>query len=203
MNVVAAMPLGSGDILLALYDAGKLDLVAGKVEIVKGKDHEGRTTITVENGRNREEHSYRMFVDCSGQKAVELDDYPFQTLVDTGLVRSARARFSNPKTGPECIPAEKKQMIFQDGADLFYPIGGVDVDGAYRLVGAEGDMHPRLYDIAFPHTSGVRPYSYGLQSCSDTGAILVKTFVEEFKTGIPVDGVTATMTGIYEETESR
>jgi len=202
MNVVAAMPLDSGDILLALYDAGKLDLVAGKVEIGKKAELEGMTTVHVGNGEDRETLSYRMFVDCSGQKPVELEDYPFQGLVNSGRVRRARARFIDPKSGAESIPDEKKKMLFHEGASLCYPTGGVDVNGAYRLIGADGVPQPPLCDIAFPHTSGVRPYSYGLQACSDTSAILVRTFVEEFKAGKPVDGGVASMAEIYEDVGS-
>ncbi len=203
MNVVAAMPLGSGDILLALYDAGKLDLVAGKVEIMEKAGNNGDTTIQVENGGEMQTISYRMFVDCSGQKPLELEDYPFQGLIESGHVRRARARFIDQKDGPDSIPEEKKDQVFRDGSQFCYPTGGLDVDGAYRLVAPDGMPQPELCDIAFPHTSGVRPYSYGLQACSDTGAILVRTFVEEFTAGVPVDGVPESMTEIYEDLQSR
>ncbi|MEO5714916.1 MAG: FAD/NAD(P)-binding protein [Luteolibacter sp.] len=197
MNLVAAMPLESAHILLALYDAGKLDLVAGKVEVGKTTGDEGRTTIKVENGEDWEKHTYRMFVDCSGQKPLDLDDYPFQELVDSGHVRRARARFSDPENARESIPQGKENLLFRDGPFLCYPTGGVDVDAAYRLIDVGGMPDPRLCDIAFPHTSGVRPYSYGLQACSDTSAILVRALVEEFESGIPLDGDIVNMTEVY------
>ena len=51
--------------------------------------------------------------------------------------------------------------------------GGVAVDAAYRVIRCDGTPEPGIYDLAFPHTSGTRPYSYGLQACSATGRIMV------------------------------
>ena len=45
----------------------------------------------------------------------------------------------------------------------------------------------RIYDIAAPHTSGLRPYSYGLQACNHTAAIVVQAWVEEIKAAASVD----------------
>lgn len=199
MNVVAAMPLDSGNTLLALYDAGKLEMVAGKVELAENQEHEGRTTISVENDGEKKTLGYRMFVDCSGQKPLELEDYPFPALVASSRVRRARARFSDPERVAGSVPEERRELVFQDGAAVCYPTGGVDVDGAYRLIAADGKPDPRILDIAFPHISGVRPYSYGLQSCSDTSAILVRTLIQELKTAKPLGGDAETMTEIYEE----
>ncbi|MES2924002.1 MAG: FAD/NAD(P)-binding protein [Verrucomicrobiota bacterium] len=202
MNVVAAMPLASGEILLALYDAGKLEMVAGNVEIAGNQEHEGHTTIRVENKGEKKTLVYPMFVDCSGQKPLELEDYPFQSLVESSRVRRARASFSDPQKTVGSLPNDKKDLVFQDGADLFFHTGGVDVDAAYRLISADGTADPRIFDIAFPHTSGVRPYSYGLQACNDTSAILVRALVEEHISGAPVNGNPETMTEIYEEMSS-
>ena len=61
--------------------------------------------------------------------------------------------------------------------------GGIDIDAVYRIIGADGISNPRIHDIAFPHTSGVRPYSYGLQACSDTAGIVVRAWCDEEETG--------------------
>lgn len=198
MNVIAAMPLPSGETLLALRDAGKLDLVAGRVEIQENSEQYGKTTITVTDDGDKETLVYPVFVDCSGQKPLELEDYPFQGLVRSGHARRARARFRDPENTLETLPDEKKEAIFREGDVVYCHIGGVDVDGVGRLIGTDGVADPRIFDIAFPHTSGVRPYSYGLQACSDTGAILVAALVEELRTGAAVEGDLESVTEIYE-----
>ena len=202
MNVVAAMPLGSGEVLLALYDAGKLDLIAGKVAISEVQKHRGHTTITVEEESGQREIVYPMFIDCSGQKPTELENYPFQGLVDTCLVHRARSRFHKRVNPEEYLPEERKKLLIQDNGDVFYYTGGVDIDGAYRLIGSGGKPDSRLVDIAFPHTSGVRPYSYGLQACSDTSWILVKFWCNEFGARSSGVGSINSAAEIYKELET-
>ncbi|OYW31461.1 MAG: hypothetical protein B7Z47_01050 [Chthoniobacter sp. 12-60-6] len=201
MNVIAAMLLPSGNTILALYEAGKLDMVTGKVSIADKQTEKGMTTITVDHEGKESNMSYRMFIDCSGQKALELEDYPFQSLVKNGSVRKARAPFSGSKAAADALPEEKKKHLFKDEDELFYHIGGIDIDGTYRVIGSDGKTNPRIYDIAFPHTSGIRPYSYGLQACNDTSAILVRAWVEEIMHAEPVTNDMAEITEIYEKVQ--
>ena len=205
MNVIAAMPLPSGNTILALYDAGKLEMVSGRASVT-GKDAEkGLTTVTVEEEEGEGSEAsmdYRMFVDCSGQKPLELDDYPFKSLVNSGAVRRARAPFADPAGFIAAVPEEKKEHLFQAAGEWVYHIGGIDIEGTYRLIGRDGKPNPRLHDISFPHTTGLRPYSYGLQACSDTSAILVRAWVEEVKAGAPVSPDVREVTRIYEKVQA-
>ena len=203
MNVIAAMPLPSGNTILALYDAGKLDLVSGKVTIADEQNEDGMTTITVAGEQEESTMKYRMFIDCSGQKPLELEEYPFPSLVKGGSARKARARFEAPQEAPNSVPDSKKEHLFEDNGELLYHIGGVDIDGGYRLMDSDGRPSPRIHDIAFPHTSGIRPYSYGLQACSATSAILVKSWVEALRTQTPpVASDMAQTAEIYEKLET-
>ncbi len=153
MNVIAAMPLQSARTLLALHDAGKLQIVSGFVEVVDKSD--GETVVEVNDNGKRSMHRYRMFVDCSGQEAITIDTYPFRSLVESGCVTSATA-------------------AYRDGASLAEELHGIRIDAAYRIVGKTGRVNNRICDIALPHTAGYRPYSYGLQACDETAAIVVE-----------------------------
>lgn len=182
MNVIAAMPLPSGRILLALYDAGKLDIVSGKASVAGRDEAKGGIVIEVEDEEGgKSSLSYRLFIDCSGQKPLEPADYPFPGLVESGSVRKARAPFADPARAEELVPEEKRDHLEDGGDGTAYVIGGIDIDGSYRIIGGDGKANPRIHDIAFPHTSGLRPYSYGLQACNETSAILVRTWVEAFE----------------------
>jgi len=198
LNVVAAMPLPSGETFLALYDAGKLEMVSGMVTVPDEQPEPGMTTVQVKDGEQETTMTYRMFIDCSGQKALELENYPFPGLVKDGTVRKARVSFLNTAEAIASMSESNKEHLFQDGDQLFYHIGGVEIDGAYRLIGADGTPNHRIHDIAFPHTSGMRPYSYGLQACSDTGAILVQTWLKEVKAHEPVENDPEELTRIYD-----
>lgn len=189
MNVIAAMPLPSAEMLLALHDAGKLELIAGRVAIADGGRSDGTTTITVEDDDgNSNEIQYGMFVDCSGQKPLELDQYPFQSLVASGKVRRARATFVSGDIYRKMVREGEGEHLFEEDSEYFLHTGGVDVDAAFRIIGRGGEPESAVFDLAFPHTSGVRPYSYGLQACNATAEIIVGAWVEAIKGGAGIEG---------------
>lgn len=198
MNVIAAMPLDSANTMLALYDAGKLDIIPGMATISEVQKEPGKTTISVDDDGELSTAAYRMFIDCTGQKPLELEEYPFPSLVKGGSVRNARASFAEPDAAKN-LPEDKKELLFRDNGELVLHTGGVDIDGTYRLIGKDGIPGPRLHDIAFPHTSGARPYSYGLQACSATSEIVVRAWVREIMEGKPGTQDEGPPTEIYEE----
>lgn len=176
MNVIAAMPLKSARMLLALREAGRLELVTGyATEIDKA---EGSTQVIVDDNGTQTEHRYKMFVDCSGQGALPLDQFPFLTLRQEGAVREARVQFFDIDA-KDALSGEKAKKVCERDGKHFYRIGGIDIDGTYRVIGDDGKCNPRILDIAFPHTTGVRPYSYGLQACNLTAAIVVESWINE------------------------
>ncbi len=179
LNVVAAMPLASANIILALHDAGKLELTEGRVTGKEKSETPGETAITIElDGEETATESYRLFVDCSGQSPIGPDDFPFPSLTASGAVRKARARFAKPDQADKIVPEGKKEHLFsEENNQPLYHTGGIDIDSACRLIGCDGTPNPRIHDLAFPHTSGARPYSYGLQACNDTADLVVKSWL--------------------------
>lgn len=177
MNIVAALPLESAEILLALHAAGRLELVEGKVQGVHHHPENRSTAVEVDSPDGMCRRDYQTFVDCSGQQPVKSDEYPFPSLVRHGTVRPARARFENPLEVEDSIDDEDQSRVMDDCGALAFQVGGVDVDPAGRLIASNGVPNPRIYDVAFPHTSGIRPYSYGLQACNETASITIRAMV--------------------------
>ncbi|TWT47926.1 hypothetical protein Pla22_52020 [Rubripirellula amarantea] len=169
LNVIAAMPLQSARMLLALRDAGRLELVAGRATVVCCEN--GETTVDVEEGNKTTTHTYRMFVDCTGQGSLKLDEFPFASLVRSGSVRPARAEFARSDSVKELSDCDRERLVDTDPPA--YEIGGIDIDPSYRIIDVDGQPNDRLYDVAFPHATGVRPYSYGLQVCELTARMVV------------------------------
>lgn len=198
MNVIAAMPLPSGNSILALHDAGKLELVSGKVTVVDTPEEENVTTIEVDDDGNKTTLTYRMFIDCSGQQSLDLESYPFTSLVKQKSVRKARTRFVKREARNEWVK-EQKEDIFKDHGQWLYHPGGIDVDGIYRILNHDGVPNPRIHDVALPHLTGLRPYSYGLQACNHTAAIVVKGWVKEIKATTDLEMDLSKLTHIYEE----
>ncbi|WJG10265.1 FAD/NAD(P)-binding protein [Aliiglaciecola sp. LCG003] len=180
MNVIAALPLSSAKIMLALHAAGKLDLKAGNIDDISFENNKTIVRFTDPSGNKKECH-YPVFVSCGGQSALEIDDYPFTSLVKDGSVQAARVKFSKP--------VDEKQP--------FYFLKGIDVDPGYRVYAKDGQANNHIRDVSslgkseskpeaannhirdvsFTHTLGLRPYSYGLQACNQTAKLGVESLV--------------------------
>lgn len=173
MNVIAAMPLCSAQTLLALHDAGKLEVVAGRVTVKEKRV--GETEVEVESAGEKSKRCYQMFIDCSGQGALDIEKYPFPSMVKSRTVSEAIARFRDLAAVAD---AGSEHLTYSDGKPSLR-LGGIAIDGYYRVVGDDGESNPRIYDVAFPHATGVRPYSYGLQACDITAAIVVESWCDE------------------------
>lgn len=200
MNVIAAMPLPSANLLLALYDAGKLEIVSGYANVAK-KNKKGLTTIEVQDGEATYPIDYAMFIQCGGQKPVGLADYPFQSLVKQGGVRRATSKFLDAQQAKALLKSDKKDRVYREGGTYYLYTGGIEIDASYRVIGEEGKPNDCIHDITFTHATGTRPYSYGLQACNATSQILVEAWVKALRNHTEIAGSVKEVARLYEETE--
>lgn len=198
MSVIAALPLSSAKILLALYDAKVIDLIAGKVEIKNTHKTTHQTEIEIlKPDETTTSKSYQLFINCSGNDNVELENYPFKSLVKSGIVRKARAKFDANTNVDQSIETTD---VFSNSDGMFLYNGGIDIDSAYRFIDQNNDVTPHLYNISFTHTLGCRPYSYGLQACDASSAIVVESWLfSKIKDHKPTS--VETISKIYKETD--
>ena len=199
MNVIAAMPLPSGNLLLALYDAGKLEIVAGYASVADDSK-KGLTTINVKDGEATYPIDYKMFIQCGGQRPLNIDDYPFKSLVEKGVVKKASVKFSDKEEAKALLKTDKKELVFKKKNEYYYATGGIAIDASYRVIGENDKPNNSIHDITFTHTNGIRPYSYGLQACSATSHILVQAWVKSLEENMEIVGGIEEITEIYELT---
>lgn len=202
MNVIAALPLQSAQILLALYDANCIELKSGWVSLGDTSFKKNKTHIVVhqEDG-SVEEIGYRLFVNCGGKKKVEIEDYPFQSIIEKGVVKSATAKFANADCAANKLEQFDAHAIVSTTTYPELKISGIAIDSSYRTINSKGLPNCGLYDINFTHTNGLRPYSYGLQACSATSLILVELWIATINEGKDVSKAIESITQLYENSE--
>jgi len=142
-----------------------------------------------------------MFINCAGQKNIELEQFPFASLVKNGKVRKARAKFENYTESEGLSENINRDLIFKENRELMLYTGGVDVDAAYRIIGKDGIANDAIYDISFTHTSGCRPYSYGLQACSATSKILTEVWLSSISNNTEINLEIEKITELYDKNE--
>ena len=200
MNVIAALPLSSAAILLALYDANCIDLVTGKVTIRNPSKKQSKITIEIENEKKKNStSSFKMFINCGGQKNIEIENYPFQSLVKQGVIRKAKAKFEKKDYLNNKDYLDR--IIYKDNNAYLYT-GGIDVDATYKVIGKNNDKDTEIYDVTFTHITGARPYSYGLQACNATSLIVVESWLLFDSNSIELEPNIENITKLYEENEN-
>ena len=197
MNVIAAMPLHSANILLALHDAGRLDLIPGRVTIKEKR--EGRTVVEIANNDETIEREYPMFVNCSGHGSLDFRSYPFKSMIVDGTATEAVAAFRDAAAMDALTDPESQiDNLVDNHGRKSMRLGGIAIDGFYRVIGKDGLPNDRIHDIAFPNATGVRPYSYGLQACEAAASIVVQCWCSQVDNNSKPTARTSTVMQVYE-----
>ena len=176
MNVIAALPLQSAEILLALYESNCIELIKGKVTITTKNAAGTEITIKDTNGTISTKN-YPLFINSSGNDSISFDDFPFESLRKAGDISRAKAKFITSTHKTELPPSIPNASTLSEKGELYLKLGGIAIDSAYRCLNADGTASKLIQDLAFNHIYGLRPYSYGLQACSATSLIAVKALI--------------------------
>lgn len=195
MNVIAALPISSANILLAMHNADCIDLIEGKVTVIDAAKNDKETKIEIEKENGTvDTAAYKMFINCSGQEKIELENYPFPSMEKSGIIRKARAPFKKTPDFKKLDNPDAEKNTFYKNKEAFLFTGGIDVDAAYKVIGKDGNVEDKIHDVTFTHTTGCRPYSYGLQACNATSSIVVNSWVvfdnENSDTKISIENIT-------------
>ncbi len=144
--VIAFVPQCSCEDLLALYDAGCLDLVAVGDD---GEVRPGQLGAIYEYSDavgERVEREFRTYVDCSGQKSLSFEDLPF------------------PSLQTETMPARLKFRTTAVGGEAKSPltVPGVAITDDYQAIDQNGNVNKHLFIAAIPFIGGYNPDYSGL-----------------------------------------
>lgn len=177
--VIAFVPQSSSRELLALHDAGRLEVVNVGTDsrVEPASDRGANYFYTDESGIEVKTH-YKTFVDCVGQRPLDFKEFPFKSLVDNGNVSPAYLRFRSVEQAKEQMLAGNDHMFVAPDGAIFLQVPGVKIDDSFRLVDHSGNASQRLFMMAVPYMGGYNPDYSGLDFCAATSAIIVSKIAE-------------------------
>ncbi|MNU88448.1 hypothetical protein D3C71_782580 [compost metagenome] len=177
--VIAFVPQSSSRELLALHDAGRLEVVNVGTDsrIEPASDRGANYFYTDESGIEVKTH-YKTFVDCVGQRPLNFEEFPFKSLVDNGNVSPAYLRFRSVEQAKEQMLAGNDHMFVAPDGAIFLQVPGVKIDDSFRLVDHSGNASQRLFMMAVPYMGGYNPDYSGLDFCAATSAIIAGKIAE-------------------------
>lgn len=170
--VIAFIPRSSAEELLALHSAGRLELLeVGSESRVEPKE-EGGVTYHFENGKR----DYQTFVDCIGQPQLGLDSFPFQGLIQQGVVTQARVAFRSPESGQQLLDDGGEVERDEDGR-YYLLVSGMAISDNFQPVDRRGRAHPSVFVMAVPFMGGHNPDYSGLDFCEEASQRIVEALV--------------------------
>jgi hypothetical protein len=171
--VIAFVPQSSCEELIALHDAGRLELVSvGKQSWIETHPSGGITYhVSTDSGQSHATY-YKTFIDCIGQRHLTLDAFPFKGLVRTGTVSPARLPFRSAEVAQAQRAAGNEEIQIQSDGHCYLTVPGIAITDQFRVVDKSGLSNPRIYMMAVPYIGGYNPDYSGLDFCEEASRII-------------------------------
>ncbi len=179
--VIAYVPQSSCSELIALHDAGVLDLVSvGTQSSVEPDAEKGGATVRYidENGFENSTY-YQTFVDCIGQPHLSYSDFPFKTLKSQNTISRAQVKFQSVEAGAEAF-IENPEIVEKNSAgEYFLNISGIKINDSFQIVDPNGVGNERIYIMAVPYIGGYNPDYSGLDFSEAASEYIINSILRK------------------------
>ncbi|KNB60655.1 FAD/NAD(P)-binding protein [Chryseobacterium sp. Hurlbut01] len=174
--IIASLPQSSYHELMALYDAGLINLTqVNKDSHVEPHLEKGGTYHYLSNEGNKIEQYYEMFIDAIGQRPLERKDIPFSGLSESEQISSAYIKFKDNEEALKLIK-DNDPKVYKGFNDNYYlNVSGLEINDHFQSLDSYGAIVQNLYIMAVPFIGGLNPDYSGLDFCDTAGARIAKS----------------------------
>ncbi|MDX2105153.1 MAG: FAD/NAD(P)-binding protein [Candidatus Melainabacteria bacterium] len=157
--VIAYLPPSSCEEILALHEAGCLDIVSVADFEAKITD-KGKIACTCRyEGKKDDVVEYETFIDCVGQPSIQFDQFPFKSLLEDGIVSPAKLNYRSKK-----------------GHQI---VDGLAISDSFQVIDKDGTTNKRIYLMTVAFMKGLNPDYSGIDFCEHSSKMIVESI---FKT---------------------
>ena len=180
--IIAMVPQSSCRDLIALYDAGLLDLIAVDRNSSAEPSGEGCLyTYTDEAGKEHQTR-YRMFIDAIGQPPFRYEEFPFIGLRSGGTVSPAYLSFRSAEAGAKELENGNKDVGQDSQGNFHLNVPGININDHFQVLDKYGFNNDRIYIMAVPYIAGLNPDYSGLDFCEAASERIVKVLMNSNET---------------------
>lgn len=174
--IIAYIPQSSCEELLAMYEAGILNLVpVGDDSEVEPQDNGGVIyRYTDEEGTGQSVY-FNTFIDAVGQPHLTYGDFPFKSLVEQMTVSPARLKFRSSEKGEHMLKESKSEVEQDQDGKYYLRVPGVTINDNFQVVDRYGALNERIYMMAVPYMGGYNPDYSGLDFCEAASSVIVNS----------------------------
>jgi len=177
--VIAFVPQSSARELLALHDAGILELVSVDADSTIDAKKEGGIVYHYkdETDQQQEKH-FHTFVDCVGQPHLSYHEFPFPSLVASKSISPARLQYKSKEMGEKAKEIGELEIETDSNGHYYLQVPGITIDDHFRIVDQYGTCNNRIFIMAVPYIGGYNPDYSGLDFCEATSERIVKLITD-------------------------
>lgn len=163
--VIAFVPQTSCKELIALHGAGLLSIVSvGENSSVIPNTNGGANYKYVNCKGGFEEKYFETFIDCVGQPHLNIEDFPFKSLVNDKTIVAAQLMFKN-NTLAKKMQSENANIKEDQKGQYNLKISGIAINDNFQVTDSYGKYSERIYIMAVPYIGGFNPDYSGLDFC--------------------------------------
>lgn len=177
--VIAALPQSSYREIIALYDAKIISLSnVDSQSTVEPHDQEGAVYRFRNNDGQHKELIYKMYVDATGQRAMNINDLPFEGLKNEGVVSSGYLSFKNSDHALDLLK-KGNEMVIEGSSDHYYlKVKGLSINDNFQALDSYGKVRENLYIMSVAYIGGLNPDYSGLDFCDTAAEIITESIAK-------------------------
>ncbi len=179
--IIAFVPQTSCEELIALHEAGLLSLlgVGPESDVEITPNNEIQLYRKAENGA-KETIVYKTFVDCIGQPALGISNFPFKSLVENGNLSQAKLKYRSAEEGKKA--AVKNERVKEDASgNYFLEVPGVSITDNFKIIDSNNRVNHNIFMMAVPFIGGFNPDYSGLDFCEEASTHIVDAILDDVK----------------------
>ena len=177
--VIAYIPQSSCEELLALYDAGVLDIVSvGTDSNVEAQKSGGAIYHFTDETDQPQSVYYQTYIDCVGQPHLSYEDFPFKGLLAKNTISPARLKFKSAEEGRRAAENGNKNVKADSNGDYYLKVSGITINDNFQVVDQNGAYNERIFIMAVPYIGGYNPDYSGLDFCEEASARIIKILLK-------------------------
>ncbi|KLT67400.1 FAD/NAD(P)-binding protein [Pedobacter sp. BMA] len=173
--VIAFVPQSSCRVLMALHEAGVLEIVTvGKDSEVEPVESGGIVYHYTDSKGEKLAIPFKTFVNCVGQPHLSFEDFPFKSLIDQGVVSPAKLKFKSDEHAKNAID-DGNELVQEENGTYFLKVPGITINDNFNVININGEANARIYIMAVPYIGGYNPDYSGIDFCESASEAVVKS----------------------------
>ncbi|MBC6113139.1 FAD/NAD(P)-binding protein [Pedobacter fastidiosus] len=176
--VIAFVPQGSVEEMLALNDAGVLEIIPVGDDSYTEPHAEGGAIYFYTDEMNQQQNPhFKTYVDCVGQPHLNYQELPYKSLLSKRTVSPARIKFKDEKIGRQAMENGNEKVETDGNGNYYLNVPGITINDNFQIIDDYGALNERIYIMAVPYIGGYNPDYSGLDFCEAASENVIKSLL--------------------------